>query len=162
MMNRRVYRTVVLALLGMLLLGSSAGADAIISGVGTTTDWNAPLDKLYQYTVASNGTVTTIGNVNLDTLLGYTINAKDIAMLAGGRVAVLHRNAGNNASRVTVLTPQYTGGLLTGVSSYVTLNSSVSNFATISIAPTGNGGFAVCGNSQPSVYFYTPSGSTFT
>ncbi|MDD4890041.1 MAG: PEP-CTERM sorting domain-containing protein, partial [Phycisphaerae bacterium] len=51
---------------------------------------------------------------------------------------------------------------LTGVSSYVTLNSSVSNFATISIAPTGNGGFAVCGNSQPSVYFDTPSGSTFT
>lgn len=167
--------TVMLGLTAATVLG-----DQIITGVGTSTSWDShDYNAIAQWRVSGTGaatTVTRLGRVRLGPnsklpaegggIFGYGCGTRDVAMLKDGRVAVLHANSTLNGYQISVFTLQYDGGgLLTGATLDVTVNTTMDYVGGVFIAPTGDGGFVVSGIYQGlgnyKLFFFAPSAGTF-
>lgn len=177
-MRSKTSRWLVVSACVLGLPALALRGDNLVTGVGASTSWDSrDYNAIVQWRVAGVGaaaTVTRLGRVRLGSnsqvpaegngLLGYNCQTLDVAMLKDGRVAVLHANAAGNGYQVSLFTMLYDSGALTGATLHATLNTSLSwnTGATKSIAPTGDGGFVVFRNSANALYFFTPSGSTFS
>jgi hypothetical protein len=143
----------------LVLLWATAAMAGVVTGICTNGSYGN-LNAIYQWQigVAVDGSDSkALGVVDLDdgTIFNYNIGAADVAVLSDSRIAVLHNDA-TGARAVSVFTPQYGGGNLTGLTKDATIPAVVANSY---IAPLPGGGFATTGSSSGTdSVIYEPTG----